>query len=261
MLRYEHKYYISDDQVDKLREMVSCFTKLDSYADSLPGKEYTVRSIYFDSPDFECYTTKIDGIKNRKKLRLRGYNEESDDSTVFLEIKRKYEVPLFKHRAPVPFNDALKLFKGGQAEELVRNTKKFNHAVDDTKRFFYQMHTMHMKPVITVIYEREPFLSRIDDQDNNLRITIDKNLRSVAYPALDELYDEKHIRYAIKGYTILEVKFNKYCPSWVKPILANFHLHRESASKYCLCIDSQPMINTHNRYDTLANSRWFVKAG
>ena len=260
MLRYENKFYIREDLLGKLRELLAPFTTLDEYADKQPDKEYTVRSIYFDSPSFECYSTKIDGIKNRYKLRLRGYNLRDEKSKVFLEIKRKYEVPLFKHRAPLPFTDALQLFKGGRPREYVKNVGKFKNAVDDAERFFYHLHNKRMNPVVTVVYEREPYHAKMHDEVNNLRITIDKNLRSCPYPTIDELYEEKHLQYANKGFAILEVKYNRYCPSWVQPILASFRLKQESASKYCMCIDSQPMINPNSRYDTFSFGKWFSHA-
>jgi hypothetical protein len=49
--------------------------------------EYTVRSVYFDSPQFNA-TTKIDGVRPQK-FRIRGYNLQQEDSLTFLEIKRR----------------------------------------------------------------------------------------------------------------------------------------------------------------------------
>lgn len=257
MLRYEYKYYVHNSRLNQLREMISSFVYLDPFANSRPQKEYTVRSIYFDTPDFECYTTKIDGIKHRNKVRLRGYNLEDPKNTVFMEIKKKYEAPIMKHRAPMLFSDSLRLFEGEQIEKCVQNTKKFHQAQDDARRFMYHVHARKMKPVVTVIYEREPYLSIYEDKSNNLRITFDKNLRSVGYPRVHDLYTEKQVQYALRDHFILEVKFNKYYPSWMKAVIGSLGLHKESASKYCLCIDAHPKINLARRFDTFAYGRFF----
>ena len=257
MLRFEYKYYVPNRKLDLLRSMIKPFAVLDKFADSKPKKEYTVRSIYFDTPDFECYATKVDGLKHRNKVRLRGYDLESPENTVFCEIKRKYEGPILKTRAPVSFLDVKKIFKGESTERYVENTKKFPSAKDDAKRFMYNVYARKMRPVVCVIYEREPWLSKLEDFENNLRITFDKNLRGTAYPSVDDLYDEEGVQLALQGYFILEVKFNEYCPSWVKPIIGTLGLHKEPASKYCLCIDAHNQINPSSRFDTYSYGRLF----
>jgi SPX domain protein involved in polyphosphate accumulation len=79
------------------------FLRRDSFAARQDKGMYTVRSIYFDTPGFEMYHTKIEGIAHRMKVRLRGYNVGDDQSTVFMEIKRKYEGPILKNRASTTF--------------------------------------------------------------------------------------------------------------------------------------------------------------
>ena len=106
MLRYENKYYIPESKVELLRSMLLPFVKHDPYADSMPEKKYTVRSIYFESPKFDCYWKKIEGLAFREKLRLRGYNNVADEKNdVFFEIKRKKEIPLKKFRAQTTFEN------------------------------------------------------------------------------------------------------------------------------------------------------------
>jgi len=85
--------------------------------------------------------------------------------------------------------------------------------------------------------EREAFLGIHDD---TIRVTFDKNLRSVAFPTLDELYDENRVRRSLSNKFILEVKFNDHFPSWMKPIIGALGVKRQSASKYVISI------KTHN---------------
>ena len=251
MLRYEYKYYVPYTNIDRLRDMIAPHMELDPFAAKQPGRAYTVRSIYFDTPSFECYHTKVAGTKHRYKLRIRGYNEGGADDWVFLEIKRKYEAPIMKHRAPFAFKRIPDILSGGDIPAHILRPNR----VDDARRFMYRMLARRMRPVVTVIYEREPFLGRFDDPDNNLRITFDKHLRSVAYPAVEELYEERDVRVIMGDYLILEVKFNKYMPAWVRPVIQTLALRKEPASKYVLCIDGHPNIRPDARHDTFVYDR------
>jgi hypothetical protein len=235
--------------------MILPFVKLDKYAQMMEDKQYTVRSVYFDTPSYDNYFEKVEGIKHRKKFRLRGYNTLDDGShLVFFEIKRKYEHPILKNRAPATFNDAMEIFKGNQIESYISNSRKFPEAVDNAKRFFFHYYQRQLRPVILVIYEREAFVGVCDE---TIRITFDKNLRGVAFPSIDELYSEERARSSLKDHFILEVKFNDYYPSWMKPIIGIMGLQRQSASKYVISIDTQNFINTKKLPSTFARSILF----
>lgn len=105
----------------------------------------------------------------------------------------------------------------------------------------------NLRPIVNVIYDREPYTEIVKTQ-NNLRITFDKNLRSVAYPKIDELFVDDNIKPAMLDYFILEVKFDDYLPSWVRNMSESLSLKRESASKYVICIDSQKSIVKQSRF-------------
>ena len=259
MLRYEFKYFVPNDKYRQLYDLIERFALLDPFAASKKRKEYTVRSIYFDTPDYECYHTKIEGYKHRNKVRLRGYNYGKKSSKVFLEIKRKYEGPILKNRAPFEFKAIRDLFEGNDIEDyiLADSVIKKQKAHDNVMRFMYHVHSRKMRPVVLVIYERVPFLSQIPDDENNLRITFDKNLRSKAFPTLDELYTDEKVKNCLDGYFILEVKFNQYYPSWMKSIIANFGLRKEPASKYCISIDNHNQIDIYSRFNTFSYGRFF----
>jgi SPX domain protein involved in polyphosphate accumulation len=251
-MRYEYKYLISDFQLSSLRAKLKPFVQLDNFASQMPTGDYTVRSIYFDSPNMEMYHSKCDHLAHRMKVRLRSYNLEIENAATFLEIKRKYEGPIVKNRAKLPFHAVVKIFRGESIENFLPITNK----ADNVRRFFYQIHSKRLQPVVNVIYEREPYLSIILDPENDLRITIDKNLRSVPFPLVDELYIEKNIRTVMDSTHILEVKFNNFCPNWLKPILSDMNLQKAPASKYIFCIDSHPEIKTNKRMNILAHRKF-----
>ena len=256
ILRYEYKYYVPNNKLNLLRSMIIPFMNLDEFADSRRNKEYTVRSIYFDTPTFECYSTKIDGLKHRNKVRIRGYNEESPDNKVFLEIKRKYEGPIMKNRAALKYRDLKRIFMGESPDMFFGKGKSNSKQEESANRFFYQLHSRKMRPVVDVIYEREPYLSKVENPINNLRITLDKNLRGTPYPTIDDLYSEKKVRYATPGYFILEVKFNQNYPVWMNPIISILGLSKESASKYCICVDLHDSVKRGSSIETLHRGRF-----
>ncbi|MBL7809732.1 MAG: polyphosphate polymerase domain-containing protein [Saprospiraceae bacterium] len=251
-MRYEFKYLVPSEQYQLLHSAMLPFLRRDGFAAKQETGMYTVRSIYFDTPGFEMYHTKIDGIAHRMKVRIRGYNVGDDNSTVFLEIKRKYEGPILKNRADAPFGVIKELFKPGVVFDdyvhLIKNP-------DNARRFFYQIHSKNLRPVINVIYEREPFLGKNMDLENDFRVTFDLHLRSVGYPEVENLYQETGASYAYPGFFILEVKFNHYCPTWVKPIMEDFQLRKEPASKYVGTINSNHFINPMKRGEALAKGQ------
>jgi SPX domain protein involved in polyphosphate accumulation len=86
--------------------------------------EYTVRSVYYDTPGFHCYQEKMDGVKVRKKFRIRGYNQPAEDSIVFLEIKRKYENFIEKNRAPLLYKDLEALLASPDLDKYIISFSK-----------------------------------------------------------------------------------------------------------------------------------------
>ena len=112
-MRYEFKYLVPSENYTALRSALLPFLQMDRFAAQQPNGMYTVRSIYFDTPGFEMFHTKIDGIAHRMKVRLRGYNIGNDSSPVFMEIKRKYEGPILKNRADAPYGGVRELFRPG----------------------------------------------------------------------------------------------------------------------------------------------------
>jgi len=251
-LRYEFKYLVPSEQYAALRSTLLPFLRPDSFAAQQLNGMYTVRSIYFDTPGFEMYHTKIEGIAHRMKVRLRGYNKGDDSSSVFMEIKRKYEGPILKNRAHTTYGVVRQLFRPGAAfEDYAAQIKN----ADNARRFFYQILSKNLRPVVNVIYEREPYLGKNTNIENDFRLTFDLHLRSVSYPSVNQLFDESGVVFAFPGFFILEVKFNQYCPDWIKPILEDFQMRKEPASKYVGTINSNPFIKPLRHGEAFAKSR------
>jgi len=239
-MKYEFKYIVPVCKMDNLREAMLPYIDQDPFAALMDSGEYTVRSIYYDSMSFDYYFEKVDGIKIRKKIRIRGYNRQNGNDTVFMEIKRKVKGPIEKVREELTFDVMKRLMEG---EKLVGCRAEEHESIwdDGARKFLYHVYRNNLKPVVLVIYDREAFHDRSWPPS---RITIDKNLRSVAFPCLDDLYCEENVIPALKDHFILEVKFFNHFPTWLRPITARFGLLRQSASKYISCVNSHKLTST-----------------
>jgi len=233
--RLEYKYLVPVSKLDIIRSEMRPYVELDKYSAKRDQQEYTVRSIYYDSPMTECYHQKIDGIKVRKKFRIRGYNEPGNMNIVFLEIKRKYVNFIDKNRAPVLCNNLDSLFTSRDIEKHIISLSGNGKEKDDARRFLYYYFLNRLSPMVLVIYDREAFYSKFD---NSLRLTFDKNLRSTIYPSLDMLYQEDQVQYAMPRYFIFEVKFYGKLPHWIRSIVKRHQIPRMALSKYTICLDS-----------------------
>ncbi len=230
-MRSEIKYLVPDRLVSDLRNAIAPMLKPDKYAEDYLETGYTVRSIYLDSPRLRYYTEKLDGIKDRKKLRVRAYNASRD--TTFLEIKRKVESRIKKDRAAMPYRHVVSLFKDSHRANLEAMLLK-PASITSARNFLYHYHLDNLHPVNLVVYEREAFEGKIDP---TLRITFDKNLRSRLSPDMSWLFSEEDMRHVLPGHFILEIKYNYSFPSWLTPVLSSFKLQKQALSKYCMSLE------------------------
>jgi hypothetical protein len=253
-MRYEFKYIVNRKFLEPVRDMIDPFVELDHFSEAKGKNHYTVRSIYFDTPNFDYYFEKIEGIKNRKKVRLRGYNHGDSLNTVFLEIKRKYNIPIVKFRAALLYGDAIEMFKTTSINGYTSLQQDNGSFYKNASRFFYQVYSKNLRPVILVVYEREAFFSKFDD---SVRITLDKGLRGLAYPSVENLYEEVNLQSALSNDFIIEVKFNKRFPMWLTPVLSRYGLKSKSASKYTITMDAVKAIKNIRRSTIYTHSKWY----
>lgn len=253
-MRYEFKYIVPNHFINPIRDYIKPFVELDGFVANQQEFHYTVRSVYFDTPGFDFYYEKVEGIKNRKKVRLRGYDQNGPEDLVFLEIKRKYDVPIVKYRSPLKFGHALEIFHEHNLNGYAIEKFSSMEGYENSKRFFYQVFSKNLRPVVLVVYEREPYQSKFD---STVRITFDKNLRGQGYPALENLYKENELLSALDNKFIMEVKFNNTFPGWMNPVISKFGLRRQSASKYVMTMDSAKVVRHLTKSTLYTRSKWY----
>lgn len=238
-LRYERKYLAPIHILDDLRMAISPFVRSDTMAKMTAGfPEYTVRSIYLDTPSRDAVYEKLEGLRNRKKLRIRGYDSFHEDNAVFLEIKRKISNRIGKNRAQIRYRNLLDVLDWGQVEESLIHPDHRN--LDDANKFLFNFKRYQMQPVNLIVYDREPYHGLMDA---GVRITFDKNIRSRLFPTYHELYDDLDYEYPWKNHFILEIKyFDPPMPSWARSIVQQFGLKVQALSKYVEGYTCHPII-------------------
>ena len=242
--RLEYKYLVPNEFLNDIRADMKPFVEIDGFASKQQKKEYTVRSIYYDTPGFECYHEKVEGLKVRKKFRIRGYDTPGRDSIVFLEIKRKYQNFIEKNRAPLLHANLKKMFITHNFENYIISFSGNGVEKSDAQRFFYHYYRKSLRPAVLVIYDREAFFGKFNKA---LRFTFDKNLRSSSFPSQDMLYEEHQVKYAIRKNFIFEVKFFNGLPAWIQSIIKKYQLQRMALSKYTICLDSHNAVQQFSK--------------
>ncbi|MDQ3535490.1 MAG: polyphosphate polymerase domain-containing protein [Bacteroidota bacterium] len=218
------------------------FLRPDIMAKSKKGEipEYTVRSIYFDSPDFNSYYEKVEGYKDRKKLRIRGYNLYEPGCKVFLEIKRKLENNIAKNRVLVNFDDLPALLETSDINKYISLDYNSPRAYQDAIKFFYNLKRFSQRPVNLIVYEREPYHGKFNP---GVRLTLDKNIRAMSHPKITDLYNEKGLVYLWDNFFILEIKyFTPVMPRWARSLVEEFKLKHAALSKYAIGLDVQQFV-------------------
>lgn len=229
-MRSEIKYLVPESERARLHARLAAFAVPDPHAGGEGRPSYTVRSIYFDTADLRDYHQKEAGLLQRRKLRIRGYDAPCDGAPVFLEVKRKHEQAVWKSRAALPPETAWPLVRGRLSPDAVPAAER-----EAARHFLFRLRREARRPTLLVTYDREPLVGRFDP---SLRLTFDRRLRCEPYPQLEAglgaLYAEARLRPVLRGHFILEVKFDRLYPSWLRPILGAMGLARQALSKYVI---------------------------
>ena len=216
--RKEIKYFINYFDYMVLKEILENNMVKDEKATNNKG---FIRSLYFDTLSNKAFEEKQAGVLKRKKYRLRIYDFNSDK--VKLEIKNKINEQILKETAFISKKDAIEVQNENYEVLLKYKDPVLNKIYCEFKREIY-------KPVVIVEYTREAFNFPL----NNIRITFDKDIK-VGSNNLDIFDKDILMTPSLKrGTLVLEVKYNKFLPLWVKQIIQIPRFERSAISKYCI---------------------------
>lgn len=229
--RYEFKYVMRTRDREVLEAEIRHLMEVDGHSDGSLDNKYVVRSLYFDNMSATNYYEKIDGIRTRRKFRLRTYRTTADQQApTFLEEKGRHIERTYKHRIQIEeeyiplFEDPTQAFR---LTALYPGVPLIEHFVADILR-------RQQLPRVLIDYRRRPYVSKYDA---NFRVTFDDSLQATALGLLLPAESSKAIS-CMSGYTILEIKFFRRIPAWFHRLLQAHGMRRVSVSKFCLGMEA-----------------------
>jgi hypothetical protein len=250
--RFELKYVISLQQAEQFKAALQAYVVPDEHGHN--NGRYTLASLYYDSPDLRCYRENDDGLKFRRKLRIRRYETGevfTDESPVFLEIKQRYDRVTQKRRTVLPYHEALRLCNDRQIPDHGPGDRAL---IEEIYAFLWQY---NLRSVSLVRYDRQAFVGT--EYDMGLRVTFDTSLSFQSHQL--RLHEQPSgLPMLPANLAVMEIKVNERIPIWLTAMIAAHNLQRGGVSKYCRSIEAAGSIPTMRRHSLRAESAQDVLA-
>ena len=239
--RYEIKYMITLEQKAKVLDAMKPYMKLDQYGRT------TIRNIYYDTDTYLLIRRSIEKPAYKEKLRIRSYGRATPQSTVFVELKKKYKQVVYKRRISLPEAEAVKWLSGE------KYTEKHTQISNEIDYFMDYYGTLH--PTVFLSYEREAFYT---NDGSDFRVTFDDNIlcRQENLSLESEVYGTPILP---EGMVLMEIKCSGGIPLWMTQVLSEEHIYKTSFSKYgtayrTLIFSQTHTINEHNMLEVAINA-------
>ena len=213
MKRHEVKYLLNGEQTRRFREKLQGHMQIDQY-----GKT-SIASLYYDTPTYQLIRSSLEKPAFKEKLRLRSYGLATQESPVFLEMKRKANGVVYKRRVQMTVPLAQQFFsEDGKTQDDGQISREIAA---------FRSHYQALRPTCLIIYDRTAYF----EPGGDLRLTIDENPRY----RLDDLTLTKSMQGVSlldPGWTILEIKVQDAMPLWLTAIMSECSIRKGSFSKY-----------------------------
>lgn len=220
VLRQERKFLLSVQQKMRFEAQLDALLHPDQH--NGPTGSYLVRSLYFDTLGERDFLEKMDGVENRRKIRLRIY--AADSPAAFLEMKQKQGSNQLKRSLRMDMGEAKRLVEGDYGLLLSMKDSFAAECYAVMKRDTYI-------PKTIVEYHRKAYVM----PENSIRITLDGQIRALeGHPY--SFFDISPSLYPVMEpwKVILEVKYNHFLFSYIRDIIRSCNQSELSVSKYCL---------------------------
>lgn len=233
--RYELKYMLTSEQKEKVLSAIKPYMELDEYGRT------TIRNLYYDTDTYLLIRRSIEKPIYKEKLRIRSYGRASADSTVFVELKKKYKGVVFKRRIPMPNAQAIAWLSG--KKQCDANTQISNE-IDYFLKIYGSLH-----PTLFLSYEREAYYAK---DGTDFRITFDEN---ILCREEDLSLEAENFGNSILGggMVLMEIKSSGAIPLWMTEVLSREKIYKTPFSKYGTAYKTLIFPQTHkvNIYNML----------
>lgn len=216
VFRNEIKYIIPYEKALKMSGILDQILQRDSYGEE--GR-YIVRSQYYDSLDDQDLFDNLQGMMEKRKIRLRIY--APDTEKVKLEYKCKSNTSGRKLSMTITREEACQMERG-QYDWLLKRE-------EELAGFLYvkMVRSIYM-PKTIVEYNRLAYTSPV----SNVRITFDTNLRGTQTPYGLFEYHPPYLPLLNDELAVMEVKFDHFLPEPIRHIIDGINSVAEANSKY-----------------------------
>lgn len=219
MYRVEDKYNCSETELFMLQSRIEAVLRPDVNEGGPEG--YRITSLYFDDITDSCLRDTVDGVNQRRKYRIRIYNDALD--VIKLEVKTKRDNRILKRSRAITRAQMESLMRGECIEDSASEK-------DPATLFNLAIRTQGLRPRVIVAYERKAYVY----EPGNVRITFDRNVRASGRV---EAFGQKNISYDfLREYDkVLEVKYDEFIPDFLLQLLETGRMQQSAYSKYQLC--------------------------
>ena len=216
--RHEIKHLITPADAVAIRRNMSAVASVDPHARE--DGCYRIRSLYFDDLNNTVLWEKLDGVNERRKFRIRYYNE--DLSFIMLECKMKRDNVGCKLQERLTEEELRRIMAGDTAWMAVSGRPLL-------VTLYTEMKVKGLRPKCVVEYMRVPFVYG----PGNVRVTIDWNIRT-GPPG--QFMDPRGLTLPVDGNPmLLEVKWDDYLPGVIRRAAALKSRGPTAFSKYAAC--------------------------
>ena len=236
--RYELKFVVSGEESKRFLELAGELLVIDPYG---PAGGYRVSSQYFDTQDRRCYREKIDGVSDRRKLRLRFYGEVDGDATFaqrafFLELKHRASETIRKERLPLaPAGARAMLDDAGELLDAATHAAPGAETNGELASMLRFAGARRLVASNVITYHREAWMGAVDPR---LRITFDSSLHALSPERFLHVSAGVGEQILTATRLLLEVKFDTWIPGWVKDVLKKLAIRPLRFSKYARGVEA-----------------------
>ena len=212
--RYELKYLLTMAQKETVLKAMQPYMTLDKYGRT------TIRNLYYDTDSYLLIRRSIEKPAYKEKLRIRSYSQTDDNSTVFVELKKKYKHVVYKRRISLPYTDATAWLS--REKHPAKHTQIANE-IDYFLDYYGSLH-----PTVFLSYERKAYYC---NDGSDFRVTFDDNIlcRQEDLSLESEVYGTPILP---EGKVLMEIKCSGGIPLWMIHVLSEEKIYKTSFSKY-----------------------------
>lgn len=218
--RKELKYSVTMGESILMAQRLAAFMQRDRHTEG--GKEYLIRSLYFDNLYDKALKEKLSGVAIREKFRIRYYDFDTD--FIRLEKKSKRYAVGHKYQCRMSAEEVEKILDG-EIDWMQWDERPL------IREFYLKMKLELFRPSVIVDYCREPFTYA----PGNVRITFDREICACKDVRAFFRKDAPTVPVLQDGRCIMEVKYDDFLPDIVSRTLLTTKNREQAFSKFAAC--------------------------